>query len=612
MPDHRTKSNWYDTGRAIIAIVLLGIGCWWAYDTGRFAIDWWHTRGWSEVPATVAAVEMVPFAVGGNTDYRVQAHYVYQVQGREYHGRRLSLTHGRLRSPEWHQRVYRRLKRAQSQETPITCFVNPANPADALLFRELHPRALLIRLVPTLIFTIAGTGMLVVLIVQFMVVRGASHLSADEAWPSPETPAQPAPRVVRPVGRRRRWVGAAWALAILWTGWVWVGLLYGIRTQAMTNENLERLVLLAILAVGIALLLFAGLMTRRYILWARCRLRVISVTSTDREGLDLAIQLPQRLSRASRFVVCYGMAREQEPERWCQPGVRAEDYAWQVCEQTDRPPARGLAGILRLTFPFQPPPKAGSTDHEPSSGAVSTPCVVRVFAVSADRRPLVCFQIDPDTVESHSSSPTSGWNAPAAPVARQVGEMPAGPTPQRPTPSRQILRSFDPQGNEWLRISCWPGLVVGGGLWSLAVLLPATVAWILLRMLVLTWLWAIPAGLLAVAALFVWIGCLSHLGGYEIGLMKRELTVARYLFFLSRQHVLPKAYIVEVTRRMTATTGRTHYYAIQLRLTDGHLVRVAQNVRGDLSARWIVHELTHHLSESSSGSTRHKSLRYNF
>lgn len=90
--------------------------------------DAWSAPGWAQVPATVESV-------GDGT-----ATYTYEYRGRRYTGDRLGAfwLGGTSETDDWDRRMSSRLEAAHAVGAPVTAFVNPDDPREAMLDHEIR------------------------------------------------------------------------------------------------------------------------------------------------------------------------------------------------------------------------------------------------------------------------------------------------------------------------------------------------------------------------------------------------------------------------------------------------------------------------------------------
>ncbi|MBN1590665.1 MAG: DUF3592 domain-containing protein, partial [Pirellulales bacterium] len=165
----RTESDFSLGPALLVGIPFTIIGCFLLFVAIGMMVHQLRTRDWVEVPATVRQVELLHIPGPQHSILsRVACTYTYTFAGRGYEGNRAGLVANEC-SPfsdttsvnPWYEAMYRRLKLAQLQNQTVPCFVNPDNPAKAVLDRDVC----FMVLIPTLIFASAmgGVGLGVVL-----------------------------------------------------------------------------------------------------------------------------------------------------------------------------------------------------------------------------------------------------------------------------------------------------------------------------------------------------------------------------------------------------------------------------------------------------------------
>ncbi|MEN6557732.1 MAG: DUF3592 domain-containing protein [Thermoguttaceae bacterium] len=139
------------------AAVGVGMGMWLAYDFLDFA----KTREWQEVPATIVRADLKSHSDSHNrTTYEAVAEYRYTVNSRTYTGHRVSLMSGSDNVGSFQRDAYRTLKQHVKSGRPFRCFVNPAQPEQSVLFRDLRWDMVLFRTVFATVFGSGGFGLL--------------------------------------------------------------------------------------------------------------------------------------------------------------------------------------------------------------------------------------------------------------------------------------------------------------------------------------------------------------------------------------------------------------------------------------------------------------------
>lgn len=162
---HRMPSN------AVRPVKQLGGGCaalfglpfivaglavgWFLYFPG--ISTWWSARGWEEVPCWIEKAEMTASRGSkGGTTHKAEARYRYRYHGRTFHSEEVSLTGGSDNIGDFQERAHAQIRAFEGKERPFRCYVNPAKPEQAVLFRELRWGLLLLMSIFPMIFPLVG------------------------------------------------------------------------------------------------------------------------------------------------------------------------------------------------------------------------------------------------------------------------------------------------------------------------------------------------------------------------------------------------------------------------------------------------------------------------
>ena len=162
----------------LFGMVFLGVGGACGFLSLRTVVRAQAMLAWAETPAAVLTCELKSESDSdGGTTYRLLATYGYEVRGVRYTGDRVSLHSGSDNIGKSHHKRYAVLNDCRTRKQPTTCWVNPQNPADAILFRKPRPEMIIFFQLFTLAF--GGAGLAVVLAGVF--VRGnRMHVEAGD------------------------------------------------------------------------------------------------------------------------------------------------------------------------------------------------------------------------------------------------------------------------------------------------------------------------------------------------------------------------------------------------------------------------------------------------
>lgn len=119
--------------------------------------NWNSVRDWQETPAVVLKVHVKGSSDSDST--QTNATYEYEWDGQTYTGDRVSLHSGSDNIGSFQQRVAEELTRHHKSGEPFRCFVDPDDPSQSILYRELRWEMLAFLSVFGTIFGTVGMGL---------------------------------------------------------------------------------------------------------------------------------------------------------------------------------------------------------------------------------------------------------------------------------------------------------------------------------------------------------------------------------------------------------------------------------------------------------------------
>ena len=216
VPKSRSDSNRFGAGCLMLfalPFAAAGVGALvWA---GWTVLDWWEAAGWAPVPAEIVAVELEDHTDSdGGTTYETTATYRYDYAGASYTGTRVAIDTGSDNIGRFQHRLYYDLRDAQEKRTPVTAYVDPADPANAVLNRELRPGLFALKGIFAIVFGGVGFGLL------FGARYAAKKMAAEEKlrdrYPNEPWRWKPEWENGRIAGSARAMAYVAIAFAVLW------------------------------------------------------------------------------------------------------------------------------------------------------------------------------------------------------------------------------------------------------------------------------------------------------------------------------------------------------------------------------------------------------------
>jgi hypothetical protein len=171
---------------------------------------WQQMSDWQEAQATVTSAELLSHPGDDSTTYEAIGDYQYRVAGTLYSGSQLGINSGADNIGDWHQQMSGKLRQGHDQQTPITIYYNPDNPAEAVVDRSLRWGLLGFKMIFVLAFGGFGVGLL------WWSLKSRSKfidtpLAGEKPWLAYKDWASP---TLLSDAKNRHYV--AWGLAIFW------------------------------------------------------------------------------------------------------------------------------------------------------------------------------------------------------------------------------------------------------------------------------------------------------------------------------------------------------------------------------------------------------------
>ena len=117
------------------------------------------TSYWQEVPATLNSIDVKSHS-GDSTTYSLEGHFDYRYNGRSYTGEQVSYYSGSDNIGSWHSEMEQKIRIAAGQGR-LTAWVNPDNPQESYLVRDIRWAKLGFMSIFFLVFAGAGAAVVV-------------------------------------------------------------------------------------------------------------------------------------------------------------------------------------------------------------------------------------------------------------------------------------------------------------------------------------------------------------------------------------------------------------------------------------------------------------------
>jgi hypothetical protein len=170
---------------------------------------------WVVVKATVQSAELRASRGRKSTTYEAAGTYRYRFGGKEYTGAQLGLSSvgGADNIGDWQEDMAGYLKEAMEKRQPISVYVNPDDPAQAVVDRELRWGFIAFLGVFAVIFGGVGIG---ALLAFFGIWSGALGTGAAKKGGRRANRPAAAPRAGKAIAAKGTGLGFLWLFAILW------------------------------------------------------------------------------------------------------------------------------------------------------------------------------------------------------------------------------------------------------------------------------------------------------------------------------------------------------------------------------------------------------------
>lgn len=142
-------------------------------------------RGWEEVPAQILQADLEVHDGDDGSTYKATATYVYTYDGRQYTGSRVSPYGGSDNVGSFQKNAHRELSKHQKSGKPFRCFVDPEDPTESVLYRNVRFEMIGFYTIFVLAFGGVGFGLLIGGLVGWRKTRAEKIVARqrpDEPW----------------------------------------------------------------------------------------------------------------------------------------------------------------------------------------------------------------------------------------------------------------------------------------------------------------------------------------------------------------------------------------------------------------------------------------------
>ena len=145
----------------LFALPFFCVGVWMLWSVSHTLWDAWEMRGWAPVDARLHSAGYNTHSDDDSVTYEAYARYSYQWHGQTFEGSRVSIASGSDNIGDYQQELGRSLSQTMASGTPMTAWVNPDNPSEAIIDRGVRWGLLGFKSIFLFVFGGVGLGLLI-------------------------------------------------------------------------------------------------------------------------------------------------------------------------------------------------------------------------------------------------------------------------------------------------------------------------------------------------------------------------------------------------------------------------------------------------------------------
>ena len=174
-----TKSKLFS---CLFALPFLGVGIWALISITGTLIDWKSMQNWEPVQTYVLSGGYHTNSGSKSNTYKAYGEYTYVYNGREYRSTRVQINDTADNIGKHQIKLGQKLKRAAKQKEPIEAYVNPDNPNDSIINRDIRLEMVGFKLIFLVAFGGFGLALLIVLFTMPKEKDSTLPLYKEKPW----------------------------------------------------------------------------------------------------------------------------------------------------------------------------------------------------------------------------------------------------------------------------------------------------------------------------------------------------------------------------------------------------------------------------------------------
>ncbi|MDH3377280.1 MAG: DUF3592 domain-containing protein, partial [Gammaproteobacteria bacterium] len=584
----KKKGNKFPWGILIFTGIFGAVGVFMLGVAGLSVYQMAQMQSWKPVQAAILSTDLSSHRSDDSTTYEVKASYSYEYEGVAYTGARVGISGSADNIGDWHKQWHRRLAHAQNQQIPVTVWVNPDDPAESIIDRELRWGLLGFSMLFVVVFGGVGVGGF-----WFAFRKRTPQVNGVAEWQS-----KPDWRANRIRSDAKAGVWVLWGFAIVWN-LISSPLLFVFRDELEQGNHAIWIGLLFPI-VGVGLLLYA---IKKTLEWRRFGVTLLRLRPFPGEiGGMVAGYIDVRLPYDPHLKAECALSCTRH--YWTRSGGKhknRQDIVWQ-----DRQPARVESGAngTRLSFEFRtesgtPATSMESGDHHTWTLSIAAELPgadlarnfeIPVYDTQAEFGPDSAGAEESDISTSGDDRLVASWfAAPPAPAPTGVTSAPVRPDIDIPNDVVQITERgddlelfFPPFRNRGVAAAVFiMGLVftiVGlamflyRGTWGVPIIFPIVF---------------FPIGvLLLLCAIYIFGNSL------RVNVSRSGIATMRRIVGMSFANQIGAGDVVAMSKSITmqSSSGNEHrvWYSVKIEKREGGSITVADGLPSSSSAEQVI------------------------